>query len=104
MVAGRCDFGAGELAAGPIRPQCRAHVCEGLQGLAQSCCRAVLLASSTLQLTEQQLGAGAFEGHRQPVMFAHGVLGYQTGRVDIAVGGQPHAAAAGADSQHPRTV
>ena len=67
--------GAVELGAGSLRPQPCAQLLEGGQGLAQHGARVVLLALSTLELAEQQEGAGTFERHRQPVVVGQRRLG-----------------------------
>ena len=62
------------------------------------------LALSAQKLAHKQLGAGTFEGHRQPLVFVHGGLRGGGGRVEVAGGGQQHGSAAGADGQHPGSV
>jgi hypothetical protein len=46
------------------------------------------LALTTLQLTEQELGARAFETHRDPVVLDQGLARHSFGRVDVTSGGQ----------------
>jgi hypothetical protein len=73
-VVGGGGFGARQLRSGAVGPQWCAHRREGLQGLAQSCAGKLLLALTTLQLAEQQLGTGPFEWHRQSIVLGHRVL------------------------------
>src|SRR6185312_4290163 len=77
---------------------------KGLQRVAQSGSSRFLLALTSLELSRQELRAGALERHGQPVVFGYGVLGHPRCRRDVAGGGQPHAAAARADGQHPRAA
>ena len=51
-------------------------------------CGRVFLALTTLQLTEQELGARAFEPHRDPVVLDQGLARHLFGRVDVTSGGQ----------------
>jgi len=61
------------------------------------------LALTTLQLTEQELGARG-QCAWKPVVFDDGHARRPLRRLHIAGGGLPHAAAAGADGEHPGTV
>jgi hypothetical protein len=55
----------------------------------------------TLQLAEQQLRAGSFERHWQSIVLGHRFVRLGGGGLDVALGRQPHAAAAGTDGEHP---
>ena len=59
---------------------------------------------AALQLAQQELGAGTFEGHRKPSVHDHRVLRNPHGRHDVASSGQPHAATPRTDGEHPRAV
>ena len=62
------------------------------------------MALATLELAEQQKGAGAFERHRKPVVVSERHLGHADSTRDIPARSQQHAAGPRPDSEHPRPV
>ncbi|WP_390893529.1 hypothetical protein [Mycobacterium deserti] len=58
----------------------------------------------TLNLTDQQLCARAFERHWQPSMMNHRRLNDFVRRIDVAVSSQQHRSTPSTHGQHPRAI
>jgi hypothetical protein len=101
--AGRHDS-AGHLRARPLRPQGSAETLEHPQGFGEMGCRRLFLAQAPLELTDQQLGAGALERHRQPVVLGQCAHGLLLGGDDVTPRRGQHRPAASADRRHPGTA